>query len=396
MTEEELTGEEKIKVMIEALKSTQLFVRSTAIEQLTLDIIENPDFALPIVIKEIADPEWWTVRFGITESIQESAVRGLSIPDKYINELLTFLKDSDEEYKTKLILCLGDIKSKLATDSLITLLSSENDEIRENAAIALGKIKDEQATTILMNHIINDSSDYVKSECIKSIGVILEGKNQSVDIKDIVIMLKNENPSIQSITSEALGKIRNPSCIIPLIKSMNPIRRDINAESRQKMLTALQLFSEEEILSEIKNAAKGDENLYLDLLDEVLFQNPYEMLREESVKNKEKLISKYQRQFKRVKNEIDSINSFVADVFKNLASINSLEEIETIRDTIPRKRSNLEKIEVNRLVKYAWVNNSLYLELKDAEKYYNLGISALFELENAVEAKYENLKFKQG
>ena len=89
------------------------------------------------------------------------------------------------------------------------------------------------------------------------------------------------------------------------------------------------------------------------------------------------------------KNEIDSINSFVADVFKNLASINTLEEIETIRDTIPRKRSNLEKIDISKISNYAWVNNSLYLELKEADKNFKMGISALFELENAVEAKYE-------
>ena len=176
---------------------------------------------------------------------------------------------------------------------------------------------------------------------------------------------------------------------------MSPTRRDISAESRQDMLDTLLIFSEEEILSEIKNAAKDDENLYLDLLDEVLFQNPFELIQEESEKNKQKLIPKYQRQFKRVKNEIDSINSFVADVFKNLASINTLEEIETIRSTIPRKRSNLEKIDVTKISSYAWVNNSLYLELKEAEKNFKLGISALFELENAVEAKFDRLKAEQ-
>ena len=132
-------------------------------------------------------------------------------------------------------------------------------------------------------------------------------------------MRRNENVSIQSITATSLGKIKNPACILPLIKAMNPARRDLNAESRQVMLDTLQLFTEEQILNEIKNTAKDDEILYLDLLDEVLFQNPYEKLREEADKNKEKLIPKYQRQFKRVKNEIDSIKSFVADVFKNLA-----------------------------------------------------------------------------
>ena len=88
MAEEELKGEEKIRVMIEALKSQQLFVRSTATEQLTNDILENPEFVLPLVIKEIADPEWWTVRFGITEAIGEAAVRGLVMSETYVKALL--------------------------------------------------------------------------------------------------------------------------------------------------------------------------------------------------------------------------------------------------------------------------------------------------------------------
>lgn len=395
MAEEELKGEEKVRVMIESLKSHQIFVRSSATEQLTVDITEDPDFVLPLVLKEIADPEWWTVRFGITEAIQEAAVRGLNISDNYVTELLEFIKDPDEEYRAKIAQCLGDIKNKLAVPGLIELLQEKNDEIRENAAVALGKIKDEQSVSVLFDHIAHDKSEYVKSACIESVGNMLEGKKDSVDIKDITVVLRNENPSIQSITAVALGKIRNPSCIIPLIKAMSPIRHDISAESRQDMLDTLLLFSEEEILTEIKNAANGDENLYLDLLDEVLFQNPFELLQKESDSNKEKLIPKYQRQFKRVKNEIDSINSFVADVFKNLASINNVEELETIKNTIPRKRANLERIDVTKISSYAWVNNSLYLELKEAEKNFKLGISALFELENAVEIKFEKLKAEQ-
>ena len=389
--EEELQGEEKIKVMIEALKSSQLFVRSTATEQLTVDIIENPNFVLPIVVKEMADPEWWTVRFGITEAIQEAAVRGLEIPEVFVKQVLDYLNDDDVEYRAKLALCLGDIKNPLAVTPLINVMSTDNDELRENAALSLGKLKDASALPVLFTHLSSDASEYVQTACIMSIGEISENKKKEMDIKDIVKMLRNENSSIQTETAIALGKILNPACIVPLIKSMNPSRRDLTAESRQRMLDTLNLFTEQEILAEIQSSSKDDENLYLDLLDEALFQNPYELLKAESDTLKEKLISKYQRQFKRVKNEIDGINAFVADVFSKLAKINDKEEIETIKDTIPRKRNNLEKIEVSKIATYAWVHNSLYLELKDAEKNFQLGISALFELESAVDAKLGKL-----
>ena len=382
--EEELQGEEKIKVMIEALKSSQLFVRSTATEQLTIDIIENPDFVLPILVKEMADPEWWTVRFGITEAIQEAAIRGLSIPEVFVKQVLEYLNDDDVEYRAKLALCLGDIKNTLAVIPLISVMSTDNEELRENVALSLVKLKDTAALPVLLTHLSSDSSEYVQTACIMSIGEISQGKKDEVDVKDLVKMLRNGNSSIQTESAIALGKILNPACIVPLIKAMNPTRRDLTAESRQQMLDTLNLFNEQEILSEIQSSTKDDENLYLDLLDEALFQNPYELLKAESDTLKEKLISKYQRQFKRVKNEIDGINAFVADVFGKLAKINDKEEIETIKDTIPRKRNNLEKIDVSKIATYAWVHNSLYLELKDAEKNFQLGISALFELESAV------------
>ena len=389
MAEEELKGEEKIKVMIEALKSHQIFVRSTATEQLTQDLLEDPNFVLPLVIKEIADPEWWAVRFGVTEAIQESAVRGLVIPDQYVKELLGYLNDEDIEYRAKLASCLGDIKNKMTIQPLIELLTQENDEVRENTAIALGKLQDEQAAPFLMDHVKTDASEYVKTACIESLGQIYENKKNSVDVEPIIASLRSTVPSIQKVAAISLGKIKNSHCIVPLIKSMSPSRHDLATESREDMLNTLKLFSEQEILNEIQDKVKEDENLYLDLLDEALFQNPFELLQAESEKTKEKLIPKYERQFKRVKNEIDGINSFVADVFKKLGSINNVEEIETIKETIPRKRANLERI--NSILKYAWLKNSLYLELKEAEKNFKLGISALFELETAVDAKYEKL-----
>jgi HEAT repeat protein len=392
LSEEELKGEEKIKVMIEALKSHQLFVRSTATEQLTMDVLENPEFVLPLLIKEMPDPEWWAVRFGITEGIQEAAIRGLQVHDKYLTDLLVYLKDDDEEFRAKMASCLGDIKNKLAVPGLIDLLKENNDEIREKSAESLGKIRDPSATDVLLKQLQNETSDYVKIACIEALGLILENKGDFKDIQIIIDHLQHFNPTIQTNTAICLRKIRPTSSIVPLIKAMDPTRRDITPESRQEMLNSLKIFSETEILEEIKKATKDDENLYLDLLDEVLFQNPFELLSAESEQTKIKLIPKYHRLFRRIKNEIDGINGFVADVFKKLATINTLDEIETINETIPRKRSNLEKIEISTVMKYSWVKNTLYLDLKEAEANFKMGISALFELEMAVTGKADKLK----
>ena len=105
-----LEGKEKIRVMIESLKSSQLFVRVSGTEQLTLEGMANPNLALPIMLKELDNKDWWTVRFGIVEAIQEISLRGTTIKDNYIAELVKYLTDEDEDFRAKVAECLGDLK----------------------------------------------------------------------------------------------------------------------------------------------------------------------------------------------------------------------------------------------------------------------------------------------
>ena len=125
-----LEGPEKIKVMIESLKSSQLFVRVSGTEQLTLEGIENQELALPIMLEEIKIPDWWTVRFGVIEAIQEISLRGSSIDEKYIEEIQLYLTDEDEDFRAKVADCLGDLKSKTPVPKLILALDDKHEETR--------------------------------------------------------------------------------------------------------------------------------------------------------------------------------------------------------------------------------------------------------------------------
>ena len=380
--------------MIEALKSSQLFVRSTATEQLTIEGIQDLEFVMPILCENLKDPDWWTVRFGIVEAIQEIAVRNTTIPDKFVHILTEYLKDDDLEFRAKIASCLGDIKNPHPVALLLETMRDESDETREMVATALGKIKDKRAIDILLHHL-NDKSEYVVVASAEALGEILEGDREFKNIEPIIKLLVNSNLAIQVASADALRKISHKQSIIPILKAMRPSRTDSSSDARESMLNALLSFSEEEIKESFENESNADENKYLDLIEEAVFQYPFEKLLKESVIKKEKLISKYQRNFRKVKSEIDSINSFVADVFKNLASISILEEAETIFDTIPRKRSNLERIDINSIASYSWVKNSLYQELKEAGKLYQLGVGALNELELAVTSKIDKLKLEQ-
>ena len=389
-----LEGKEKVKVMIESLKSSQLFVRVSGTEQLTLDGIENPGLALPIMIKELENKDWWTVRFGIVEAIQEISLRGSPVKDNYIAEMVKYLTDEDEDFRAKVADCLGDLNSKFPVPNLISTLEDNHEEAREMAAKALGKLGDESAVEKLVSLVDNDSSDYVVTSAIEALGKILKGKKKFSHISSIIRKMDVTIESVHRSAALAIGNVGDIEGVLPLIKLLNPSRKDTSPEGREDILKALQMFSEEEILKALLQASNDDDNILLDLIQEAIFHYPFELLIKESQLRKEKLISKNKRQFRRVKTEIDGINGFVADMFKSLANINDQEELQTLLETIPRKRKALDRIDLDQIAKYNWVKKELYENLKEAQEWYKLGHGALNELESAINQKISFISTK--
>lgn len=389
---EVLEGAEKVRVMIETLKSSQLFVRVAGTEQLTLESIANPELTLPMIMKELKNPDWWTVRFGIIEAIQEIALRGSSavITDNYVTELTQYLKDEDEDFRAKVADCLGDIKSNIATSPLIEALNNEHDETRELSAKALGKIGDEHAVDKLVSKIENDSSTYVITASLTSLGFILNNKKTFSKLQSIIELLKADNESVHRSAATALGKIGDTNGILPIIKLLNPLRKDTTPEGREEILTSLMKFSQDNILKELQANSNDDDNVLLDLIEETIFHYPFETLLSESKAKKENLISKYQRQFRKVKTEIDGINGYVADIFNSLTNITDLEELNTLADSVPRKRKSLERIDLKKIAQFNWVQKELYENLKEAQEWHKLGHGALNELEIAIQTKIDN------
>ena len=211
-------------------------------------------------------------------------------------------------------------------------------------------------------------------------GTIGTGDN-SFNIAPLIPLLANKNVFVYRAEGISLGKIHNPKALIPLINTM--YFKFTTPEGRSDILKAISNFSNDEIANEIKtNATEPHE--FIDLVEkttEFLDIPKLNQVAQDLIKD---LITTFQRTLRRILSEIDSINAFVAETIKTLAKLNDAKVLQTILDSIPRKRNVLEKIDFSKIKDYKWVQKELFNELKQAQEWYNLGNSALNELETAV------------
>ncbi|MHA2366501.1 MAG: HEAT repeat domain-containing protein [Candidatus Hodarchaeales archaeon] len=388
--EQELVGEERVQMLLQSLKAHQIMVRATATESLTVMGVSDQDLVVPLLLKAVeGDTDWWTVRFGAIDAIQGMAEEGVKVSDNFVQKIIPYLKDEDIEFRAKVATALGYVGNPLATNPLIESMNEKQDETREMVASALGRIGDKKAIDVLLKHL-TDSSHYVQTAAAEALGRVCKGDTKFNELNQLFLNLKEPTEGVYRSSSIALGNIGNPNAVIPLIKAFK--NSAATPEGREDILNSLKSFPEESILEEIIKAADGDENKLLDLIEEAIFQFPFETLLRDSDERKKRLIGKYERSFQRMKGEIDTINAFCSDTFKNLGLISNKEELKTIIESIPRKRKTLARVDLAKLETYSWVKKELYLPLKNAFEWYKMGQGALDELEKALELRIKSVE----
>ncbi|MHA1331644.1 MAG: HEAT repeat domain-containing protein [Candidatus Hodarchaeales archaeon] len=106
--DQELPPDALCDVMIRALESPQLLLRSSAVHQL-IDLGKNyPEMAIPKILAAL-DPsiDYWTVRFGCVEALGDIA------DPRVIKPLIEYLRnDSDPDFRAMVAKQLGEMGSK--------------------------------------------------------------------------------------------------------------------------------------------------------------------------------------------------------------------------------------------------------------------------------------------
>ncbi|MHA1228564.1 MAG: HEAT repeat domain-containing protein, partial [Candidatus Hodarchaeales archaeon] len=282
--DQELPPDALCDVMIRALESPQLLLRSSAVHQL-IDLGKNyPEMAIPKILAAL-DPsiDYWTVRFGCVEALGDIA------DPRVIKPLMEYLRnDSDPDFRAMVAKQLGEMgsKAKDAGDALIEVLKDkESPEIRENAAYAIGKIKVYKASKALCEALELEKDEYAKRQMCWALGELADPSG----IEILVKKLKDSDKETRASAAEALGKIKHPDVVFPLLKAT----QDSEVEVQTKAIKSLKAVEDDVVISEIEKASKGDILLAIQYYDEYLFNIENDNISKRLKEIKDPIINEY-------------------------------------------------------------------------------------------------------
>jgi HEAT repeat protein len=228
-------GKASVAPLVIALKDPDWDLRCNAAE--ILGKIKDPRAVEPLIaalkdksspvrvqaasaLGEIKDPRAAEPLIAVLKdkncSVRESAVWALGemkVP-RSVEPLIASLKDDDENVRIRVIKALGKIKAPQSVEPLIALLKDKREDFRRNAAWVLGEIGDRRAIEPLIAALGDPESD-VRRNAAGSLAKI--GAPAVVSLIDV---LKSGNHLARANAARALGEIKDPRAIGPLIDSL--------------------------------------------------------------------------------------------------------------------------------------------------------------------------------
>ena len=234
-----------LELLMPFLKDSSSYVRSKALESL---IKINPKDLEPRLRHVLSNDN--------DEDIQAIAGIALMKFDEMtsVSLLIKMLNSDDEDILSKIILSLGDVKTKPAIDKVLPLLRSlttqPSDWVRISAIASLGNLRDYESMD-LIESALQDKSQEVREI---SVGVLsrLKGKMMLEELKSL---LKEDVYSMRSVAIAGLGSIENDSLqnevILPLL--LDRLKND-----EELIVRVRAAFTILDVLSDRKYTKQGD------------------------------------------------------------------------------------------------------------------------------------------
>jgi HEAT repeat protein len=110
------------------------------------------------------------------------------------------------------------------TAKYLEALKSENITVRKEAVYYLGENKEEDAVPLLIQLLSQDQSKEVRIKAIEALGKI-GGIDNNSHVDTLIGILRENDTEILTAAVEALGKIKDPKAVKPLINLLD--NRDI-------------------------------------------------------------------------------------------------------------------------------------------------------------------------
>ncbi|MHA1513548.1 MAG: HEAT repeat domain-containing protein [Candidatus Hodarchaeales archaeon] len=353
--DQELPDDALIDVMLRALESHQILIRSSAVHQLVDLGKRNPSLSLPKLLLAL-DPkvDFWTVRFGALEALGEIANKASIKPlIKYLNS------DSDPDFRAmvaKQIGEMGDVAKEAGPELIKALKDKESSETRENAAHALGQVVITEAVEPLTTVLKTESNEYVKREICWSLG---ELKGISA-LPVLIDKIKDKDKECRANAAEALGKIEDGGGIIPILRAT----KDREVAVQAKAIKALKHFSDKILMKEIEKHANKDVFVALQLYQDYLFNIENDNVVKKVNEIKKPIIDAYKEKMNRIKIELESCKLFVEESFQKLATLSVEELSQLIERKIPPIESKIANISFYEFRKQKWIEDDLFFDLE--------------------------------
>jgi len=377
--DQELPDDALIEVMLRALESQQILIRSSAVFQLVELGKRNPSLTLPKLLLAL-DPkvDFWTVRFGALEALGEIANKSS------IKPLLKYLgSDSDPDFRAmvaKQLGEMGDVAKEAGSELIMALNDKEGSEIRENAAHALGQIAITEAIEPLAKILKTESSEYVKREMCWALG---ELKGISA-IPELIDKIKDNDKETRAKAAEALGKIKDGAGIVPILRAT----KDREVIVQTKAIEALKQFSDKILMKEIEKYADKDVFVALQLYQDYLFNIENRKVVKKVIEVKKPLINAYKGKLNKIKIELESSKIFVEENFQKLSTLTEEELSTLIERKIPSIESKIANISFYEFRKQKWIENDLFFDLEAITNLYEESGIMISELrDNAQKVK---------
>jgi len=157
--------------------------------------------------------------------VRRSAVYAIGkLKDPTVGELLIeALKDKESKVRQSAARALGEIKVPRAVEPLIAALQDKDCDVRLEATEGLAKIKDPRAVEPLIK-ALKDENWNVRWSAAKALEKINPKWRETEEAKKWVPVfisdLKNEKPDIRARAAEALGELKDPRAVKPLIEAL--------------------------------------------------------------------------------------------------------------------------------------------------------------------------------
>ena len=186
--------------------------------------------ATVVALGKIGDPTSVASLLFVAEGLAEAQVRQ-AVADALgrmgasaLEPLVSTLQKGAPRMREAAVRALGQAGASGAVESLIAALRDPDEQVRRFAARSLGEIGDAGAVDRLVSALEEDESLYVAEAAAVALGKI-----GSSSIKGLAALLRNPRArdSVRRSAAEALGGIRDPAAVQPLIGALDDRDQDV-------------------------------------------------------------------------------------------------------------------------------------------------------------------------